>query len=174
MEILAHWFGPLHPPLTHFPIVCSILAVLAFGAGSIQKKDWLLRSAGALWIVAFLTGVGSVLAGHLFAHHLGMMTDWTFLPPPEAMKGQLRFHALLGMGGLVLSLLTLRSAFRLLKGDPVHLGFLFTLGLGTAILFGLAGHEGGEMTYPEESPVMAGEPSVPTSLGEPADLLNWV
>ena len=116
LDTLAHWLGPLHPPLTHFPIVCSILAFLALAVGAWGNKDWLLKSAGALWILVFISGVASLLAGHLFAHHLGMATEWSFLPPHEVMKGQLRWHALLGTLGLAASLFTLGGVPRLQIG----------------------------------------------------------
>lgn len=150
METLAHWFGPLHPPMTHFPIVCSILAVLAYGVGSVKKIDWLLKSAAALWVLTFLSAVASLLLGHLFAFHLGMITNWSLLPPPEAVKGHLRFHAILGSLATLLSLLTLAGALRLIKGKAWPFVSMLALGIITAALFGIAGHEGGEMVYGSE------------------------
>ena len=81
MERLIDLLGPLHPPLTHFPIVCSILAVMALGWGMKAKEDWLHKAAGALWIVAIVSAVPSVLFGHFFAHSLGLYTSWSPLPP---------------------------------------------------------------------------------------------
>jgi len=169
METLAQWFGPLHPPITHFPIVCSILAVLAFGAGTWKRADWLLKSAAALWVLTFLTAVASALLGHLFAHHLGMTTDWSLLPPPQAMKGALRFHALLGSAATLLAVGTLFGALRLFKRKPWPFTLQLGLGLAVAVLFGVTGHEGGEMVYgsDEESPA-ASSPSSIISFG-PSD-----
>jgi uncharacterized membrane protein len=147
MDFLAENIGWLHPPATHFPIVCSILAILAFAVGHWMKKDWLLKSASALWILTFLTGVPSVVLGHLFAHHLGLTTQWSWLPPESALKGQLRFHALLGSLGLIVSAATLWGAVRLAQGKPGPFRLQLILGLATAVLFGAAGHEGGEMVY---------------------------
>ncbi len=171
MEWLSHLLGPLHPPVTHFPIVCSILAVLAFGIGSFKKAGWLLRSAGALWLLSFISALASVLLGHLFAHHLGMTTDWALLPPEEAMKGHLRFHALIGSLGLVFSLVTLPAAWRLLRDDSVSLWFPLLAGLVVAVLFGVTGHEGGEMTYGEEELPSSVETPV-TSVAESASVAS--
>jgi uncharacterized membrane protein len=150
METLADWFGPLHPPMTHFPIVCSILAVAALAAGWVKKTDWLLKSAGALWVLAFFTAVPSVLLGHLFAHQLGMYAAWSPIPPETVLKGRLRFHAILGTLGLAASLLTLPGAWRLLRPKPSPSVLPLLLGAAAALLFGLAGHEGGEMVYGAE------------------------
>ncbi|HET9869128.1 MAG TPA: DUF2231 domain-containing protein [bacterium] len=154
LDSLSDALGWLHPPATHFPIVCSILAFLAFAFS--RGRDWLQKSAAALWILAFLTGVPSVLLGHLFAHHLGLVSTWSWLPPASALKGQLRFHALLGSLGLLLSAATLWGAGRLARGKPVSFALQLTLGLFTAALFGAAGHEGGEMVYGgDEAPAVS-------------------
>ena len=170
METLVDLLGPLHPPMTHFPIVCSILAVTALGWGMVQKKEvWLFKAAGALWIIAFLSAVPSVLLGHLFAHNLGMYPQWSLLPPDNVLKGQLRFHAILGTLGLGLSLLTLRGALCSLRSKPFSPKLQLSLGLAVAVLFGLAGHEGGEMTYGEEK-----EPASTAPVLATGDLLSLV
>lgn len=165
METLAQWFGPLHPPMTHFPIVCSILAVLAYGIGAWKKADWLLKAASTLWVLTFLSAVASMVLGHLFAHHLGMTVDWPLVPPPEILKGQLRFHALLGTAATLLSIGTLWGAWRMLQWKPWP--FVLQLGLGiiVAALFGVTGHEGGEMVYgpEEESPAASVASSAPST-----------
>jgi uncharacterized membrane protein len=174
METLAHWLGPLHPPMTHFPIVCSILAVLAFGLGSWKKAPWLLKSAQALWLLTFLSAVASILLGHLFAHHLGMTLDWSVLPPPQAMKGQLRFHAILGTLATVLSIATLIGALQQVKGKAWPPVLQLVLGLVLAALFGVTGHEGGEMVYgPEESPSVSSG-STPLSPPLNGDLFSLI
>src|SRR5581483_2218142 len=169
METLADLLGPLHPPMTHFPIVCSILAVVALVWGLIKKEDWLLKAAGALWIVTFLSAIPSVLLGHLFAHNLGMYAPWSLLPPDNVLKGQLRFHAILGTLGMTLSLFTLWGAICLLRAKPFSSKLQLFLGLGLAILFGLAGHEGGEMTYGEEK-----GPTYTAPVTDNGDLLSLV
>ncbi len=170
METLAHWLGPLHPPMTHFPIVCSILAVLAFGLGSWKKAPWLLKSAGALWVLTFLSAIASVLLGHLFAHHLGMTLDWSILPPPQAMKGQLRFHAILGSLATIFSIATLVGALQQVKGKSWPTALQLVLGLAVAVLFGVTGHEGGEMVYgPDEEAT-----SVSAASTAPGDLFSLI
>ncbi|SRR5579871_2418651 len=174
METLAQWFGPLHPPMTHFPIVCSILAVLAFGVGTWKKADWLLKSASALWILTFLTALASLVLGHLFAHRLGMTVGWPLIPPPESMKGQLRFHALLGTAATLLSIATLLGAWRLRRWKPWPPALQLGLGLAVAALFGVTGHEGGEMVYglDEETPVASAPVTSATSSGDLFSLIQ--
>lgn len=174
METLAHWFGPLHPPMTHFPIVCSILAVLAFGLGSWKKAPWLLKSSQALWFLTFLSAMASLLLGHLFAHHLGMTLDWSFLPPDQAMKGQLRFHAILGTSATFLSIATLIGAFQQVRGKAWPPVLQLVLGLAVAALFGVTGHEGGEMVYgPDEEAPSVSSSSAPASVA-PGDLFSLI
>lgn len=165
METLARWFGPLHPPMTHFPIVCSILAALAFGVGVWKKDDWLLKSASVLWVLTFLSSVASVLLGHLFAHNLGMTADWALIPPPEILKGQLRTHAFWGTLAMLLSIFTLAGARLGAKERPWPAALQLALGLILAVLFGFTGHEGGEMVYgpQEETPSPA-----PSAVAVPA------
>ena len=167
METLAHWFGPLHPPSTHFPIVCSILAVLAYAIGARKKEEWLLKSASVLWVITFFTAVASLVLGHLFAFHLGLITDGTiFPPPPEALKGQLRFHALLGIAATLLSIITFIGAGRLLCGKTWPFSLQLVSGLALAVLFGVTGHEGGEMVYgSDENPKAVSAPSPTSSTG---------
>ncbi len=166
LDFLVENLGWLHPPSTHFPIVCSILAVLTFAVGHWMKKDWLLKSASLLWILTFITAIPAVILGHLFAHHLGLITQWSWLPAESALKGQLRFHALLGSLGLIISVATLWGAIRLARGNTVNFPIQLILGLATAVLFGAAGHEGGEMVYgsDEDAPAVVATPvtSVPT------------
>ncbi|HVM33578.1 MAG TPA: hypothetical protein VMU88_10620 [bacterium] len=162
LDFLARETGWLHPPMTHFPIVCSLLAVLAYGASRFYRQDWLIKSASALWILTFLTAIPSLLLGHLFAHHLGLATQWSPLPPASALKGSLRFHALLGSLGLLASLACFWGALRLAGGKKVLFALQLTLGLLTAALFGAAGHEGGEMVYGDEDEAPAAEAAVAT------------
>ena len=174
METLANWFGPLHPPMTHFPIVCSILAVLAFGFGTWKKADWLLKSAAALWVLTFLSAVASLLLGHLFAFHLGMITSWSLLPPPEAVKGHLRFHAILGTSATLFSILTFIGAVKSFKRKAWPSPSMLALGIVTAALFGVAGHEGGEMVYGAEDENPAAASPVTTTASSANDLFTLI
>lgn len=167
METLAHWLGPLHPPATHFPIVCSILAALAFAIGGRKKEEWLLKSASALWILTFLSAVASLVFGHLFAFHLGLITDGAaFPPPPEALKGQLRFHALLGIAATLLSILTFIGACRLISGRAWPFSIQLVSGIALAVLFAVTGHEGGEMVYGSDENPKAASPSIASTAAD--------
>ncbi|MGH7738529.1 MAG: cytochrome P460 family protein [bacterium] len=147
LDFLAQTLGWLHPPSAHFPIVCSILAPLAYLAGHYTKRDWLFKSAAALWILTLLTVIPTLILGHLFAYHLGLTHSWALLPPASALKGHLRFHALLGTLGFLASMGTFWGAIRLAQGKPWPFWGLLILGVATAGLLGAAGHEGGEMVF---------------------------
>ena len=150
MEFLSVWAGPLHPPLVHFAVATPLLAFFALLVGLRWKINWLPQAVAALWVVSFLSAVGAALTGHLFALHLGLVTDLSLLPPESALKGHLRDHALAGSFSLFTSLLTLAAAYRTFKGKPFPKGIQLALGLAAAVLFGLTGHEGGEMVYGTE------------------------
>ncbi|HVZ80126.1 MAG TPA: cytochrome P460 family protein [bacterium] len=167
METLSHWFGPLHPPVTHFPIACSLLALLAYLYGRLHSEDWVLRASGALWLLALIGGLTGLVTGHLFAHHLAMLDEWTFLPPETAMKGKLREHVELALTGTLFCAAGAVFAWALLRGrkpNPWAVGLLL---LGSAAFLGLAGHEGGEMVYEDAGPVAMAEEEPAATPGAP-------
>ncbi|HJT25431.1 MAG TPA: hypothetical protein VJ873_12730, partial [bacterium] len=90
LETLASQIGNLHPPMVHFPVISSILALFAFICGTYFKRDWLKLTSAWLWVITFLTSFPSVLTGHLFALHLGLVSHFTPLPTAAPMKGLLR------------------------------------------------------------------------------------
>jgi uncharacterized membrane protein len=173
METLSHWFGPLHPPFTHFPIACSFLALVAFGVGWWRSLDWALKASGALWLFALVGALAAFLTGHLFAHHLAMLTDWTFLPPSTAMKGRLLEHVGLALTGTLFCAAGSGFAWTLLKGGRPHLlgaGFLL---LGSAVFLLSAGHEGGEMVYEDMGPVETAPEATAAAPETPAPDSVW-
>jgi uncharacterized membrane protein len=161
MEELIHLLGPLHPPVVHFPVVCPILAVLALLAGSSNKKSSFFKEAAAwLWILTFLSGFAGVMTGHLFALHLGMESQFSILPAAGLLQGQLREHVLFGSAAFLLSFLGLGAALGTLRQKPWPQPLQWALGIGLAVLFGMTGHEGGEMVFnPPEKTVSAAAPS---------------
>lgn len=162
METLAHWFGPLHPPVTHFPVACSLLALVAWSLGTLYKTDWLLRSAGALGLISLAGALAGALTGHLFAHHLGMLSDWVLLPPETAMKGRLREHVELALVGTLFAGGGAWAAWGLLTGQKKNPTFTGIALAGAALFLGLAGHEGGEMVYESDEAVGVVEPASST------------
>ncbi len=161
LESLTHLLGPLHPPFTHFPIVCSILAVLALFAAKRTPQNKFLEAAAWLWIITFLSALAGTLSGHCFAMHLGLEDHFSLLPSGTLLGGLLREHVLWAALSTVLSILALAASVRTLKGQPWPWGFQLALGLACAIGFGLTGHHGGEMVYgnvgsKEKSPAAAG------------------
>jgi uncharacterized membrane protein len=172
MEMLAQLLGPLHPPLVHFAVACPILAFFAVLGRCFWNKPWFSYSAASLWILTFLSALAAVVSGHLFSLHLGMVSQWTFLPPETAVKGHLRDHALLGTLSAFSSFLTLWAAIRIIQQKPWPMGLQLFLGFILAVLFGLTGHEGGEMVYasPDNSTL-----TVSSSFAPPvSDLLQRV
>lgn len=168
METLSHWFGPLHPPVTHFPVACSFLALAAYLFGRLRSEEWALRASGALWLIALVGAVGGILTGHLFAHHLVMLTDWGFLPPETAMKGMLREHVLLALTGTLFCAVGSGFAWSLFKGSKPNAWGAGLLLLGSACFLLLAGHEGGEMVYEDAGPVAAASDTPAADTAAPA------
>lgn len=160
LKSLSYVFGPWHPPLVQFPIVSSILAASALWMGNTYGMDWSSRASGVLWIMAFVSGLLSLLTGHLFAHRLGRYSQWSLLPPTST--GRLHFHALLGTIGFCLSVSTLSGALHLVQGNPVHGYSLFFLGIAQAVFFAWGAHEGGEMTFKMEM-VPLSAPAAPSA-----------
>ena len=150
MELLVQLLGPLHPPLVHFAVASPILAFFALLTQRLWKKPWLSESAAALWVFTFLSALAALVSGHLFSLHLGMISQWSFLPPESAEKGHLRDHALLGTLAALSSFAVLWAAWRTFRGNPLSSNLQLSLGLVAAVLFGLTGHEGGEMTWEKE------------------------
>lgn len=144
---LLSLLGPLHPPLTHFPIVCSILAVVCLTASWRSPRPWLREAAAWLWVLTFLSGLASGLTGHLFSSHLGFTEGFSLVPSGDVLGGLLRDHVLWAMGGLLASLICLGAARGTLRGKPWPFPVQLGSGLVAAVLFGLAGSHGGEMVY---------------------------
>lgn len=151
MDFLIQLLGPLHPPLVHFAVASPILAFFALLAQRIWKAPWLSYCAAALWVFTFLSALAALVSGHLFSLHLGMVSQWSFLPPESAEKGHLRDHALAGTLATLFCFVTLWAALRTFRGRPLSPAFQLALGLSAAGLFGLAGHEGGEMVWEKEA-----------------------
>jgi uncharacterized membrane protein len=165
---LLSLLAPLHPPLTHFPIVCSILAVLCLAAAWKTSKAWFREAAAWLWVLTFLSGLASGLTGYLFSSHLGFTEGFSPIPPGEVLGGLLRDHVLWAMGGLSTSLICLGAAWGTLRGKPWPFPTQLGFGLVAAVLFGLAGSHGGEMVYggPKGRPATS-PPGEEQSLGRP-------
>ncbi|HUO56927.1 MAG TPA: cytochrome P460 family protein [bacterium] len=168
MENLSRLLGPLHPPLVHFAVVCPILAFLALLVNTRWKITWLPQAAAVLWSFSFFSGIGAVLSGHLFALHLGLVTDFSLLPPENALKGHLRDHAAWGTLSFLASFAALAAAYRTFRGNPWPKTAQLAVGFIIAVLFGVTGHEGGEMVFgAEDIPVKL----APQTAALPVDLL---
>ena len=151
METLIALIGPLHPPLVHFAVACPILAFFAIAAQKVFRKEWLGEAAAALWSFAFLAALAAGISGHLFSLHLGFETRFSIIPPESAAQGRLRDHVWLGSFASLFAALTLWAAVRTFRDKPLPWNIQFILGLMTAVLAGLTGHEGGEMVYGSEN-----------------------
>jgi len=147
LDLLVAVLGPLHPPFTHFPIVCSILAVLCLVAAWKFRTAWAQEAAAWLWVLTFVSGLASGLTGYLFSSHLGFTEGFSPIPSGGILGGLLRDHVLWAMGGLSASLICLGAAKGTLRGKPWPFPVQLVFGLAAAVLFGLAGSHGGEMVY---------------------------
>ncbi len=162
----------LHPPLVHFAVACPCLALLAQGGELFSRKPWLAHAAASLWVVGFLSALGALATGPFLALHLGLLSQWTLMPPVAAAHGALRTHALLGLLSGALALLSLPAVFYHARGKPWRLGARLALGIALAASFLLTGREGGEMVYgSDEAPASPSPVSTPlvdffSSLGD--------
>lgn len=154
LKEFSYIFGPWHPAINSFPIVCSILANFALWLGNTNDRAWLLQAAGILWILTFIGGLFSLLTGHLFAHRLERYTRWSPLPPTST--GPLHFHALLATIALGLSLVMLPGDLALLRDGQMDILGQFFLGIACAVFFAWSAHEGGEMTFHIEMVPLSG------------------
>lgn len=175
MEFLVHWFGPLHPPLVHFAVVCPILAFFALLTRKIWPKPWLLEAAAALWVLSLASALAAGITGHLFSLYLGMETEFSLIPPETAMRGQLRDHALYATVSIVVAILAFWAALSIFKGKPWPSKALLPLGFVMAALFSLTGHEGGEMVYgPQEAPASSSTPTALSTAPGNTDLFSLI
>lgn len=173
METLSHWFGPLHPPFTHFPIACSFLALLAFGVGRLRSMDWVLKASGALWLFALAGALGAFVTGHLFAHHLAILNDWPFFPPETVMKGKLRDHVGFAFLGTLFLIAGAWPAWALLQGRKINTWIVAFLLLGASATMAVTGHEGGEMVYEDIEPMSAAPEAPAAASAAPAPDSVW-
>jgi uncharacterized membrane protein len=153
MQAMIDLLGLLHPAVVHFAVACPILALFAVTLQRFWPQPWLSYSAAALWILTIAAALVSGLTGHLLSLHLGFESHLSFIPPDNAEKGQLREHALWGTAAIFFSLLTFWAGVRIFYQKPWNWNTQYFLALMVAFLFGITGHEGGEMVYGiEDSP----------------------
>jgi len=164
IQILKDLLENIHPAMIHFSIGASVLALAALLCGAAVRQDWLKKTAAWLWIMSFVFAVPAVVSGYLFASHLGLMDHFELIPPAGSMKGVLRDHVLWSLAASALSLTVLTGALRMFKGKPWPMLVQVFLGTALAVLFCLAGHEGGEMVF-------AGAPA-PAPIAKPTDLFE--
>src|SRR5512145_28750 len=104
-----------HAPMTHFPIVISMLAAMAAVASFIYKKPQLTWAWAILAVMAFLVAVPSIVTGiyaaigRMYLEHPGIVQD---IPDNDPIA----LHQRLGIAGTVLALVLAFLGIRRLRG----------------------------------------------------------
>ncbi|HEY5040119.1 MAG TPA: cytochrome P460 family protein, partial [bacterium] len=110
-------------------------------------KGWLFEATAWLWILTFLSSLAAGITGHLFSMHLGLEPNFTLIPPETVLKGVLQEHVLWAGGAILVSAVALVAAIKTLRQKPWSQGIQLVLGFSLAVLFGITGHEGGQMVF---------------------------
>ncbi|MCB9907496.1 MAG: hypothetical protein H6830_07250 [Planctomycetes bacterium] len=128
---LLRWSGRFHPIVVHFPIALLVAALLAELGGKLGR---LRQSAATSEFCLWLGALGSLPAAGL---------GWALGANGSYHAGELDWHRWLGVATAALSLLAL-FVFR--RYPKLRLPGLFLL----AVLVGITGHLGGELTYGDD------------------------
>ncbi|MBS3945987.1 MAG: DUF2231 domain-containing protein [Melioribacter sp.] len=141
MEFLAE----LHPKIIHFPIAFFILYFLFESSGIILKKEFLLKSALIILILAIISSVLAVLTGNQAYEIVKQRQTDTLL-----YKDVISQHELFATITLwyFMSVMFLRIYFVVKKKFVGKNQYLFiVLGLIGSLLIFLTGSYGGELVF---------------------------
>ncbi len=130
--------GREHPAFVHLPIAASLLLPIAL-ALSVKAPGW-IKGARLLAWAAFAGGVASIGSGLIWARAMDMIAPAAFLP---ARPGLLGAHEAFAVSGVVLGALTVLLLERKRIRAALAVSCLW------AGAWGLAGHWGGRMVFPE-------------------------
>lgn len=130
--------GREHPALVHLPIAASLLLPIALTL-SLKATGW-IKGARLLAWAAFAGGLASMCSGLIWARAMDMITPGAFLPSHSGLLGT---HEALAASGLALGAITLV----LLERKQVRAALAVSLLWAGA--WGLTGHWGGRMVFPE-------------------------
>ena len=164
-------FAREHPAFVHFPIAASILLPVALLLSLRPQGEPWLRTARFLGWVALLGALPALASGFLWARGLDLIAPGAWVPHPApdgpAQVGLLLIHQRLAILGFILALptvalLSLSSA----NGTRRRWGIL-VLALGWSVLWGAAGHWGGQMVFPSAPSSPIPSVAVISSVGQP-------
>lgn len=131
-------FGREHPAFVHLPIAASLLLPLAL-ALSLTQPGW-IKGARLLAWAAFAGGLAAIVSGLIWARAMELIAPGSFLPSRSGLLGT---HEALAFSGLILGGATLF----LLERKQVRAALVASLLWAGA--WGLTGHWGGRMVFPE-------------------------
>lgn len=131
MDPLVHWFGQYHFIFLHFPLACSVLALVAEILFILTMKEGFAFTVQFLLIIAVLGAIATVLAGLSLAEGR-----------PIPAWSVLWWHRSLGFAILILSILcaSIRPWHKMRKW---YLCFLVLLAACALV----GGDLGGKMTF---------------------------
>lgn len=148
----------LHPALVHFPIATSILALVTLGLYLALKREELRWMWAFLAAVAALAALPAVATGIIAATGKGYMSGGLF---PTNDFPRIQNHETLGLLGTALSFALAYLAYRTYQtGNLLVVPTLF-LAAGLAVVWGMAGHLGGEQFWRDELFAWGDEHPVP-------------
>ena len=142
------WLGREHPAMVHLPIAAALLVPVALLLSLWRREEGWLRTAQFLAWAGLIGSGAALLSGLLWARQLDLIAPggWIANAQDGHLQSLLRAHQFFALGGFVLGLLTLAMLHRK-TGRGVIPALL--LGLAWAGTWGVAGHWGGRMVFPD-------------------------
>ncbi|HJV23769.1 MAG TPA: hypothetical protein VJ570_13785 [Holophagaceae bacterium] len=159
---LPEVLGRQHPAWVHLPIAASLLLPLPLALRLALGGEGWDRTIRYLAWAGVLGGALAQASGLIFARMGELLPPDGWLPRGA---GLLRTHQLLAMGGFALGLATLVGVLR--ARSRWGRALTLVLALGWAGVWGLAGHWGGRMVFPD-----APDPALDTDRRQPDPSLD--
>lgn len=131
-------FGREHPAFVHLPIAASLLLPIAL-ACSLTQPGW-IKGARLLAWAAFAGGLASLCSGLIWARSMDLIAAGSFLPSRPGLLGT---HEGLALSGVIV------GAFTVFLLERRQVRSALVASLLWAGVWGLTGHWGGRMVFPE-------------------------
>ena len=164
-------FAREHPAFVHFPIAASILLPVALLLSLRPQGEHWLRTARFLGWVALLGAIPALASGFLWARGLDLIAPGAWVPHPTpdgpAQLGLLLIHQRLAMLGFILALPTVALLSRSSAAAPRRRRWILVLALGWSVLWGAAGHWGGQMVFPSAPSAPVPSVAAVSGVGQP-------
>ena len=136
------WVAREHPALVHLPIAASLLLPLPL-ALSWKHPEWVPAARLLAW-AGFAGGLAAVLSGFLWARGMDLIAPGAFTPDRPGLIATHEWFALSGLGTGLAALMLI---------EKKRLKPALAVALAWAALWGMAGHWGGKMVFPEPDAV---------------------